>query len=155
MLPCSDCMGHTLTNVLVHVVFTTKNREKFLTAAVRKRLHAYLAQVVLDEGGRTLIVNGGLDHVHILLRLPAKLALSRLIGMAKSNSSRWLRRELMPGFGWQEGYSAFSVSQSQRDVVFRYLAGQEERHRRQTFEDELVSLLKRNEIEYDERYLWS
>ena len=148
-------MGHTLTNVLVHVVFTTKNREKSLSAVVRKRLHAYLAQVIVDEGGRTLIVNGGLEHVHILLRLPAKLALSSLIGKAKSNSSRWLRRGLLPGFSWQEGYAAFSVSQSQRDAVFRYVAAQEERHRRQDFEAELLSLLKRNELEYDERYLWS
>jgi REP element-mobilizing transposase RayT len=148
-------MGHTLTNVLVHVVFATKNREKSLSAAVRKRLHAYLAQVILDEGGRALVVNGGLEHVHILLRLPAKVALSALIGRAKSNSSRWLRRDILPGFAWQEGYSAFSVSESQRDAVFRYLATQEERHRRQSYENELICLLKRNELEYDERYLWS
>jgi REP element-mobilizing transposase RayT len=141
--------------VLVHVVFATKNREKLLSAAVRKRLHAYLAQVILDEGGRSLLVNGGLEHVHILLRLPPKVALSALIGKAKSNSSRWLRRDVLPGFGWQEGCSAFSVSESQRDAVFHYLATQEERHRRQSFENELICLLKRNELEYDERYLWS
>ena len=148
-------MGHTLTNVLVHVVFATKNREKLLTAAIRERLHAYLATVISDEGGRALIVDGGLEHVHILLRLHAKLALADLVRKMKSNSSKWLRGGISPQFAWQEGYSAFSVSESQRDAVFRYIASQEERHRQHSFEDELLLLLRRNELEYDERYLWS
>lgn len=148
-------MGHTLTNVLVHVVFATKNREKILTTAIRKRLRAYLAQVVNDEGGKALVVNGGLEHIHLLIRLPVKLALSSLVGKMKSNSSGWLRRELISSFAWQEGYSAFSVSESKRDAVHRYIATQEDHHRHCAFEDELVSLLKRNELEYYERYLWS
>ena len=148
-------MGHTLTNVLVHVVFSTKNREKSLTASIRKRLHAYLARAVNDEGGRAFAVNGGLEHVHLLVRLPPTVSLSDLMRKLKSNSSAWLRRGFLPSFAWQRGYSAFSVSYSQYSSVYEYIESQEDHHRRRTFEEELTSLLKRNEIEYDERYLWS
>lgn len=148
-------MGHTLTNVLVHVVFATKNREKTLTAAIRERLHAYLAQVANNQGARTYLVNGGLDHVHVLLSLPARRPLSDLVRDLKANSSGWLRRELSPTFGWQKGYSAFSVSHSNLNAVYEYIRQQEEHHRRHTYEEELTSLLKRNELEYDERYLRS
>ena len=79
-------MGHTFHNVLVHVVFATKNREKVLTAAIRESLHAYLAQVVNDEGGKALLVNSGLEHVHILLRTPPKLPVSDLLCRMKANS---------------------------------------------------------------------
>ena len=148
-------MGHTLTNVLVHVVFATKNREKTLTAAIRERLHAYLAQVANNQGARTYLVNGGLEHVHLLLRLPARRPLSDLVRDLKSNSSGWLRRELSPNFSWQRGYSAFSVSYSNLGAVYEYIRDQEGHHRRHTYEEELTSLLKRNELEFDERYLWS
>jgi REP element-mobilizing transposase RayT len=148
-------MGHTASNLLVHVVFSTKNREKWLTAAVRERLFAYFAQVVNDEGGQALVVNGGLEHVHVLLRLPPKHALADLVRRMKASSSAWLRRGRLPQFAWQEGYSAFSVSQSQRQRVYDYIAGQEAHHRHQPYESELISLLKRNEVQYDERYLWS
>jgi len=147
-------MSHTLTNVLVHVVFATKNREKKLTAAVRTRLHAYLTALVKAEGGCVHIVNGGLEHVHMLLRLTPSLSLSDLMRQVKTNSSRWMRLELDPDFGWQRGYSAFSVSHSQFAAVHDYIAKQEEHHRHRTYEDELVSLLKRNEIEFEEKYLW-
>ena len=148
-------MGHTCSNVLVHVVFATKNREKILTAAIRERLHAYLAQVVNDEGGATHAVNGGIEHVHILLRLPPRIALSDLMRRLKAHSSKWLRAGLSPAFAWQQGYSAFSVSYSQYQTVRAYIENQEDHHRRSPYESELISLLKRNEIEYDERYLWS
>ena len=146
-------LSHTLTNVLVHVVFATKNREKRLTAAVRGRLHAYLAAAVKDEGGCAHIVNGGLEHVHLLMRLPPSRALADVMRKLKTNSSGWMRREDRH-FAWQRGYSAFSVSHSQFATVREYIAKQEEHHRRRTFEDELVSLLKRNEIEFEEKYLW-
>ena len=148
-------MSHTLTNVLVHVVFSTKNREKALTAAIREDLHAYLAQVAANKGARVYVVNGGLEHVHMLLRVPARTAVADLIRDIKANSSSWLRRELSPHFAWQRGYSAFSVSHSQLSAVYQYIRNQEDHHRRHTFEAELISLLKRNEIEFDERYLWS
>ena len=148
-------MSHTLTNVLVHVVFATKNREKSLTAAVRSRLHAYLARVVNDEGGRAYAVNGGLEHVHLLIRLPPTRSLSDLLRRLKGNSSAWLRGELNPHFAWQRGYSAFSVSQSQYERVCGYIQSQEEHHRERTFDDELASLLKRNELEFDEGHYWS
>lgn len=148
-------MGHTSTNVLVHVVFATKNREKVLTAGVRKHLHAYLAGIVNDEGGTAHTVNGGLEHVYMLLRLPSTIALADLMRRIKGHSSAWLRRTLAPGFRWQQGYSAFSVSYSQFKAVYEYIENQEQHHRNRTFEIELTSLLKRNEIEFEERYLWA
>lgn len=135
-------------------MFATKNREKRLTAAVRTRLHAYLTALVKAEGGCAHIVNGGLEHVHLLVRLAPSQALADLMRKLKTNSSGWMRRELDPHFAWQRGYSAFSVSHSQLTVVWDYIARQEEHHRRRTFEDELVSLLKRNEIDSDEKRLW-
>ena len=150
-------MGQTLTNVLVHVVFSTKNRDKLLAADVRPRLHAYIAAIVAGEGGRAFAVGGGLDHIHLLARLPAKMAVSDLMRQVKANSSRWLRETFpaLRSFGWQSGYAAFSVSHSQLDAAFRYVETQEEHHRKHSFEDEFVSLLKRNELDYDERYLWT
>ncbi len=147
-------MSHTCSNVLVHVVFSTKNREKTLTAAVRKRRHAYLAKVVNDRGGTAHVVGGGLEHVHLLIRLPPRLSRADLMRRVKASSSTWVRRNFDPRFGWQQGYSAFSVSFSQYRTVYDYIESQEEHHRRRSYETELLSLLKRNEIEYDERFLW-
>ncbi len=148
-------MSHTLTNVVVHVVFATKNREKTLTAAIRSRLHAYLAGIVNAEGGRAYAVNGGLEHVHLLLRLPPPEALSDLLRKVKGRSSAWLRSEFNPHFRWQEGYSAFSVSHSQLQTVCTYIDSQEDHHRRHTFDAEVTSLLKLNEIQFDEDHLWN
>ena len=148
-------MSHTLTNVLVHVVFATKNREKSLTAAIRPRLHAYLARIIHSEGGRAFTVNGGLEHLHLLIRLPPRHSLADLMRRVKAHSSAWLREGLSPRFAWQRGYSAFSVSHSQLRAVFDYIETQEDHHRRRSFESELTSLLKRNEIEFDEERLWS
>jgi hypothetical protein len=91
----------------------------------------------------------------MLLRLPARRPLADLVRDLKSNSSGWLRRELAPNFSWQRGYSAFSVSHSHLSAVYEYIRTQEDHHRRHTYEEELTSLLKRNELEYDDGYLWS
>ena len=89
------------------------------------------------------------------MRLPATVTLADQMRRIKGHSSKWLRNRRIPGFAWQQGYSAFSVSYSQYDTVYAYIESQEDHHRRRTFEDELVSLLKRHELEYEERYLWS
>ncbi len=142
-------MAQTLTSILLHVVFSTKNRATDIRPPTRERLWRYMAKVH--------IINGGPDHVHILFTLPPTACLADLMRLAKTNSSRWLRQQFpsQRGFAWQPGYAAFSVSHSRFDGVFEYIAHQERHHRSRSFEEELVSLLKKNELEFEEKYFWA
>src|SRR5690349_23040908 len=106
-------MAHTFTNLLVHAIFSTKNRLPNIADTFRPELHRYLGGAVRELGGKALIVNGTSDHVHMLICLPADLRLSECMAKTKANSSGWIHRRWpdQNGFAWQEGYSAFSVSQ--------------------------------------------
>lgn len=148
-------MAHALTNVLVHVVFSTKNRQKDLRREIQNELKGWMTASIEEQGGKACAIGFGLDHVHLMIKLPANLALATLVQKLKGGTSYRLKREVsgMAGFSWQPGYSAFSVSQSKFRIVCEYINTQEERHRGMSFEKEVFSLLKRNEIEFDER-LW-
>lgn len=149
-------MAHTFTNLLTHIVFSTKGREPWLNGEIKPRLLPYLGGIPRELDCKALLINGPADHVHILASLPAKTALSDILRSAKANSSGWVH-ETFPtasGFAWQTGYSAFSVSQSNARAVMAYIAKQEEHHRCMTFQEEYVALLQKHGIEYDERYLW-
>jgi REP element-mobilizing transposase RayT len=147
-------MAQTLVQVLLHVVFSTKERHPFLKEVWRDELFAYMGGIVRNLGGVALSINGVADHVHLLLSLPATLAPADAVRVIKSRSSAWVRgRER--NFSWQSGYAAFSVSQSKAAQVRAYIAAQQQHHRRIRFEDEFVSLLRRHRMDYDERYLWS
>ncbi len=148
-------MPQTLTSVLIHVIFSTKNRAPNIRLPVRERLWRYIAGILRSSGAKVHIVNGGLDHVHVLFTLPPALRLADLMRLAKTNSSRWLRREFPShsSFACQPGYAAFSVSHSKFNEVFEYIAQQERHHRKRSFEEELLSLLKKNELEFEEKYL--
>jgi putative transposase len=149
-------MAHTHTNLLFHLVFSTKGRAPLLTPELKPRLFAYMGGIIRELGGTALSINGPSDHVHILVLLPAKTALSEIVGKVKANSSGWAHREFpdMRNFAWQTGFAAFTVSHSQKPSVLDYIANQEEHHRKLSFKEELVSFLKKHEIEYDEKYLW-
>ncbi len=149
-------MPSTYTNLLYHLVFSTKHRREFITPDLRDELYPYLGGAIRDEGGILLECGGMPDHVHLLVKLPADLAIATLLRTIKSKSSKWIheRPDFDRRFAWQTGYGAFTVSQSQVDRVRKYIQTQERHHRRATFQEELVSLLKKNQIEYDERYLW-
>jgi putative transposase len=149
-------MPHSYTQLLYHLVFSTKNRHPWLTD-IRDRVHAYLGGGIHDEGGAALCVGGVGDHVHILARLRPDKAVSAVIGAIKAISSGWIHREFpdLAEFAWQTGYAAFAVSKSQEPRVRRYIETQEEHHHRQTFQEELIALLEAHGIDYDERYLWS
>ena len=150
-------MAQSHCSLLVHVVFSTKDRAKDLDADLCPRLFGYIATVIDSKGAKAHMVGGGLEHVHVLFTLPASVTLADIVRAVKSNSSRWVH-ETFPKkrhFGWQAGYAAFSVSHSKFAEVYAYVRDQEDHHRRHAFEDELISLLKRNDVEYDERYLWS
>ncbi len=146
-------MAQTLHRILVHVVFSTKDRAPLLKEPIRPRLFAYLGGIVRSLGGEPLIVNGVADHVHMLLTLPSTVTLAEAMRRIKAKSSHWMR-EGPQDFAWQAGYAAFSVSQSNVSGVRKYIANQAAHHKRVAFKDEFLSLLKRNELEYEERFLW-
>jgi putative transposase len=150
-------MPQSLARVILHVVFSTKNRVPFLKdLELRERLHAYLAGVVQHLGCEPILINGVEDHVHILCTLSRTVAIAELVEEAKKNTSRWMKERgpAQKDFYWQGGYGAFSVSQSNVDQVRAYIAGQEEHHRRLSFQDEFRALCRKHGIEIDERYVW-
>jgi REP element-mobilizing transposase RayT len=149
-------MSHTFTNLLTHVIFSTKDRKPLITAALQDDLLAYLGGIVRELGGVLRAANARPDHVHLLCSLPATLATADALRVVKTNSSRWVHRDRhFAGFDWQTGYGAFSVSHSLAPAVVRYISDQEKHHRRVTFQEELIAFLKNNGIAYDERYIWT
>jgi REP element-mobilizing transposase RayT len=149
-------MASTLTNLLYHLVFSTKHRHPTITKAIRDDLYAYIGGIVRGEGGVLLEIGGMPDHVHLVVRFKAEPSVATMLKIIKSKSSKWLNaKPKRPGrFEWQRGYGAFTVSASQLDKVRAYVRNQERHHRRQTFQDEFRELLRRHGIEFDERYIW-
>ena len=149
-------MGSTLTNLIIHVVFSTKNRDPVIDSRWEGELHAYLGGIVKNEGGIPLTVGGIEDHVHLVVKLKPTHALSDVLQKVKGGSSKWVndRRFLTCRFSWQEGYAAFSVSESLVHKVVEYVKNQRSHHENQTFQDEYRSLLKLHGVPFDERYLW-
>jgi putative transposase len=149
-------MSHTFTHLAAHVVFGTKDRSPLIGVKIKQRLFSYMGGIVRELGGRALIINGMPDHAHLLLCLPATVAIADAVRTIKANSSRWVH-ETWPerkGFSWQQGYGAFSVSRSAISDVEAYIANQEEHHRKITFEEEFVALLKRHDIQFEATFLW-
>lgn len=149
-------MSHTYTRLLIHCVFSTKDRRAAINESVRDRLYAYIDGIVRERDARLHAIGGTEDHVHLLVELPAVLAVADALRLVKANSSKWLRATVPThsSFGWQTGYGAFSVSASMREDVVRYIKGQDEHHRERGFKEEFLALLARCGVEYDERYLW-
>ena len=147
-------MSRTFTNLLTHVIFSTKDREPWIQSEIRSELHAYLGGLTRELKGKAYGVNGTNDHVHMLLSLPPNISTSDALRFIKSNSSGWVRAKGKRPFAWQLGYAAFSVSKSNVAQVLKYVANQEQHHRRVTFKDELVDFLGKHQIVYDQRYIW-
>jgi putative transposase len=146
-------MSHTYSQNYLHVVFSTKEREKLISPSVQPKLWAYMAGIARNHKFLVL-ANGGMeDHVHLLIQLPPVLSLAKAVSLLKSNSSSWMSEHGMK-FAWQEGYGAFSVSASNLGSVERYIANQERHHRRRTFENEFIALLKKHEIPFDPKYVF-
>jgi putative transposase len=148
-------MAGTYCNLLYHVLFSTKGRRPLISSAMKSRLHDYIGGIVRGEDGDLLEINSVADHVHLLVRLHPTQAVADVVRIIKSNSSRWANEKFRsaPSFAWQEGYTAFTVSQSQVARLLAYIRGQEEHHRKRDFRHELVALLRRNGIGFEERYL--
>ncbi len=150
-------MSQSLSNILVHIIFSTKERFAFLVdTELRKRMHGYLARVFGEHDSPAIEVGGPEDHVHILCRLSRNYGVAEIIRKAKANSSGWAKSEggLLSKFEWQGGYGAFSIHGSQVEQVTNYIKVQVEHHRRRTFQEEYLDFLQEYHIPYDERYLW-
>ena len=150
-------MPQSLARIIVHLVFSTKNRVPYLKdKELREQLGAYMAGTMRNLGSQAIIVGCVEDHAHILCLLSKNIALKDLVEEVKTSSSKWVKpkRAGLHDFYWQNGYGAFSIGQSEFEVVRRYIANQEEHHRTRTFQDELRELFKQHAVEFDERYVW-
>jgi putative transposase len=148
-------MASTFTNLLFHVVFSTKDRLPIIHEALRERLYEYIGGIVRGERGTLLEIGGIPDHVHLLVKLKSDMSIAEMVRLIKSNSSKWVNESTSPTerFEWQTGYGAFTVSESQVRKVWQYIRNQESHHAQVSFKEELIALLEKHGIEYDERYL--
>ncbi|MEN6451815.1 MAG: IS200/IS605 family transposase [Thermoguttaceae bacterium] len=149
-------MPQSLANILLHIIFSTKNRASLIPAEIEPELHPYLASICRAHGCPAHEIGSFDDHVHLACSLARTVAVSSLIEEIKCSSSKWLKTkgERYAGFSWQAGYGAFSIGQSQPDAVKKYIAGQREHHRKKTFQEEFRAFLAKYQTQYDERYVW-
>jgi REP element-mobilizing transposase RayT len=147
-------MPHTYTNLLVHYVFSTKERKRHIPAPLQPGLWSYLAGCAKTHGIRPVAIGGTDDHCHALLALPSDKDVAKVAQLIKGGSSKWFREKHVKDFSWQQGYGAFSVSASQKEKTVSYIANQEKHHKKMTFETEFISLLKKHDIEYDPKYVF-
>jgi putative transposase len=150
-------MSQSLAKILVHTVFSTKDRRPFLRdKPLREELHRYLGGILTNLDCQPVIIGGVEDHVHLLCALSRTTNAAEMVKEVKRGSSLWIKTRCheLPDFAWQNGYGIFSIGFSQIESLKKYIAGQEEHHRKISFQDEFRQLLKRYELEFDERYVW-
>jgi REP element-mobilizing transposase RayT len=151
-------MPQSLAQIYIHLVFSTKNRTPWLRDVdLRDQLYAYMATILRDNvNSPALIINGVEDHLHALIRLSRRFAVMKVVQEAKTETSKWLKRQLPAGgdFAWQAGYGAFSVSASWVEEVKKYIQNQPQHHQRMSFQDEFRELCRRHGLELDEQYAW-
>ena len=146
---------HSFTSCLIHCVWSTKNREPYLSVELRDRLWRYLGGIAKQNQMKALAIGGAGDHVHILLALPPTLSLSKAMQLLKANSSKWIRETFpkMGSFACQEGYGAFSIGASGIEATTAYIRNQAEHHRRRSFREEFMTMLRRHGFDYDKSML--
>ena len=148
-------MAQSLAKNYIHIVFSTKNRENIIKKEDLAEVFSYIAGVAKGCECNSICAGGTTNHIHLLCTLNKNLALSKLVATIKANSSKWLRQKdsYYRAFAWQDGYGAFSVSQSVIDKTTEYIKTQEEHHKKADAREELIALLKAYNIEYDDRYI--
>jgi putative transposase len=149
-------MPQSLSLIVIHVIFSTKERRALLDADTRPKLHAYLATVARNAGCECYRAGGVADHVHLAIRLSRTLAVADLVENLKTSSSKWLKTEspVHATFSWQRGYACFSVGPTDLNSLCAYIDRQEEHHRTRSFQEEFRVFLKKYGVEYDEAYVW-
>jgi len=149
-------MANTFSQIYIQTVFAVSGRLSLITQDFKEELHKYIAGIVRNKGQKLISINGMADHLHILIGLRPAMALANLVRDIKSDSSDWVnRRRLARGkFAWQEGYGAFSYGHSQLDTIIRYIQNQEKHHRRRSFEEEYLTLLRKFDIAFEDKYVF-
>jgi REP element-mobilizing transposase RayT len=147
-------MPQSLSKIYVHCVFSTKNAKSLITDSVRKDFHSYIVGTLSNNGSYVNEIYANHDHIHILCVLPRTLTIAELISKIKTSSSKWMKKQGVINFSWQDGYGSFSVSSSKIEVVEKYINNQSEHHKNISYKDELRKFLEEYNIEYDERYVW-
>jgi putative transposase len=149
-------MGQSLSNILVHVVFSTKGRRPLILPEIINDLHHYLVGIAQEYETPIHEIGGVEDHVHLLATLPRTQTLSKLVEEIKKGSSKWMKTKgsLYTDFSWQNGYGAFSIGQSNVEALSQYIRNQKEHHKKISFQDEFRAFLKKYNLEFDEKYVW-
>ncbi|HMP84356.1 MAG TPA: transposase [Verrucomicrobiota bacterium] len=147
-------MPQSLANILIHAIWSVKERRPLIADNVRAGLHGYMAGILKNIESPALVINSVADHVHVLCQLSKNLAACKLIEEVKKSSSKWMKEQGVLEFAWQNGYGLFSVSQSNVPAVRRYIEGQPEHHKKRDFKSEFRAFCKRHGVTIDERYVW-
>ena len=149
-------MPQSLVKILVHIVFSAKNRADLIAPDIEPDLFAYIHGIVENNKSKMIAANGTTNHIYLLVSLGETVDVSDLIGDIKRDSTKWIKKRgaQFQDFYWQEGYGAFSIGQSQVESVVKYIANQKQHHAKQDFKDEFRKFLQSYEIEFDERFVW-
>jgi REP element-mobilizing transposase RayT len=149
-------MAGTYTQIYIQIVFSVKGKEKIISKEWKNELYKYISGIITNKGHKSIIVNGVSDHIHIFVGLNSSMAISDLVRDIKNNSSKYINsKNLVKGkFSWQAGYGAFSYAHSQVEKVYNYILQQEQHHKKKTFQEEYVDLLKKFDVDYNEKYLF-
>lgn len=149
-------MPQSLSQINVHIIFSTKYRQRIIKSETESELFAYMGASINRLNGNPFIINGDEDHVHLFSTLPRTVSLAKFIEEIKRTSSRWIKTKdrCYEKFGWQDGYAAFSVSSSRKISVIDYIKNQKDHHKKQSFQEEILLFLREYGVVYDEKYLW-
>jgi putative transposase len=149
-------MAQSLSKVLLHIIFSTKNRYLFIDEKIESELYAYIVSISKTCGSYVHKIGGIDDHIHLFANLPRTLSISNLLEEIKKNSSKWIKTKGIKyrDFSWQKGFGAFSVSSSQHESVVTYIENQKEHHKKQSFQDEYRKILQLHNVPFDERFVW-
>jgi REP element-mobilizing transposase RayT len=149
-----NTMPQSLANILIHTIWSTKDRRPMIGEDVRAGLHGYMAGILKNIESPALIINSVEDHVHLLCQLSKNIAACKLMEEVKKSSSKWMKAQGLLDFSWQNGYGVFSVSESNVPAVRKYIEGQPEHHQKRDFKSEFREFCERHGVTIDERYVW-
>lgn len=147
-------MSQSLVKMYIHIIYSTKHRQKLINKSIKSDLQSYLVGLNNKLGSYTYEVYAHNDHTHILCLLPKNISISEFMNKTKVQSSKWLKTKGLKTFAWQNGYGAFSVSPTKVESVRKYILNQEKHHKNISFKDEMREFFKYYDIDYDERYVW-
>ncbi len=149
-------MPQSLSNILIHIVFSTKDRKNLIDKSIRSELYSYIAQICKNKNSSSKQIGGTENHIHVLLILSRSMSVSKLISDIKANSTRWIKTKgaRLKNFAWQNGYGAFSIGESGFHNCVNYIKNQSTHHKQVSFEEELKLILRKYSVKYDERYLF-